>query len=415
MTNDDSVLEGPRATARRPVLVETGAVRETHDPAAERLIGHYRGETAGPTLLCVAGIHGNEPAGVFALRRVLDELNRLRPPFAGDLVGIAGNLSALACGQRYVDKDLNRQWRPGLIDDLRHRDWQTGHACEDSELLELRDAIHDAIAARRGPVYFVDLHTVSGRSAPFGVISDTLPNRAFALHFGVPIILGLDERVEGSLPEYVYKLGCVTLGFEAGRHDDPASIDLHEAAIWIGLHAAGNLRNGGGPPLEPCVRRLAAATAGIPRFLEIVGRYRIEDRAAFEMCPGFENFQAVVAGELVAVDRGAEVRVDEPACLFMPLYQREGDDGFFLARRVRPFWLKLSSLLRRLRLAAITHWLPGVRRHPTRPFSVLVHPGLPRLRATQLFHLLGFRRRRPENGRLVFTRRAFDVWQRDSD
>ena len=43
----------------------------------ERLIGRYRGVEPGPTVLCVAGVHGNEPAGVHALRRIFDDLERL--------------------------------------------------------------------------------------------------------------------------------------------------------------------------------------------------------------------------------------------------------------------------------------------------------------------------------------------------
>ena len=44
----------------------------------ERKLGELEGAHAGPTLLCVAGIHGNEPAGVHAVRRVLRKCRR--PP-----------------------------------------------------------------------------------------------------------------------------------------------------------------------------------------------------------------------------------------------------------------------------------------------------------------------------------------------
>ena len=40
----------------------------------ERLIGQYRGEQPGPTLIFTAGIHGNEPAGIFALQEVFEKL-----------------------------------------------------------------------------------------------------------------------------------------------------------------------------------------------------------------------------------------------------------------------------------------------------------------------------------------------------
>ena len=45
----------------------------------------------------------------------------------------------------------------------------------------------------------------------------------------------------------------------------------------------------------------------------------------------------------------------------MPRYQSTGRDGFFLGKRVRPFWLKLSKGLRRLRLERFLAALPGER------------------------------------------------------
>jgi succinylglutamate desuccinylase len=408
MTTDEPLAE--------PAIPKTPA-RE-HCPAPQRpprpgrrFVGRYRGDEPGPTLLCVAGIHGNEPAGLLALRRVFDELGRQRPGFAGELVGIAGNLGALDRGQRYLAKDLNRVWDPDLIETLRNRDPHTRPTAEDTELMELHGALRGASADSRGPVYLIDLHTTSSRSVPFGIIGDTLASRSFALEFGIPIVLGLEEHVDGALAEYAQEQGVITMGFEGGPHDDPASIDHHEAAIWIALGAAGNLAGEGRRRAAPHRRKLAEATSGIPRFMEIFGRYPIAPGDAFEMLPGFGNFQPVRTGQLVACDGDTAVRIQQAARLFMPLYQSLGDDGFFLARPVRPTWLKVSRLLRRLRLAAVAHWLPGVRRHPSRGNTVLVHPRIARWLVVQIFHLLGFRRRRSENGLFVFSRREHDVRQ----
>jgi hypothetical protein len=91
----------------------------------------------------------------------------------------------------------------------------------------------------------------------------------------------------------------------------------------------------------------------------------------------------------------------------MPLYQAQGDDGFFLVRRVRPAWLGLSRVLRRLRLERLLPVLPGVRRHPELAGSFLVDRRVARWAALELFHLLGFRRRGPAGERyLVMTRRT---------
>jgi hypothetical protein len=377
-------------------------------------LGRYSGDD-GPTLICIAAIHGNEPAGVHGLRRVFERLEERRPPFRGTLVGITGNLTALAHGKRFLDKDLNRHWKADYIVRIsRHaaagENGKLGP--EDRELLELREAIHDALPETPHPVHFLDVHTTSSQSVPFAVIGDTLPNRRFALRFGVPVILGFEEYLEGTLPEYAYELGCITMGFEAGRHDDPASVDHAESALWVALEAAGILSRRDWPEIKQHRRRLHDVTKGVPRFLEIFDRHPVEQRDAFEMQSGYVNFQSIEAGQVLARDYETSVHAADTAVLFMPLYQDQGEDGFFLTRPVRPFWMKVSGLLRRMHLGAIAPWLPGVQRHPTRPNTVMVEPHIARWHVVQIFHLLGYRHRRSENGKRVFSRRQYDVGQK---
>ena len=50
------------------------------------------------------------------------------------------------------------------------------------------------------------------------------------------------------------------------------------------------------------------------------------------MEPGFANIQSIAAGTLLARDRGGEIRAHEDCLVVMPLYQGQGDDGFFLGR-----------------------------------------------------------------------------------
>ncbi|MHC5001691.1 MAG: succinylglutamate desuccinylase/aspartoacylase family protein [Planctomycetota bacterium] len=379
-------------------------------PPTQRIIGRV-GTAEGPALLIVAGVHGNEIAGVGALQRVIERLRRDATPLRGELVALVGNLGAVATGERFREADLNRIWHPERLRRLEEHRGEEALLAEEAELLELRSVIDATIDRSPGRAYFLDLHTTSAASVPFGVVGDTLPNRAFAMHFPVPIILGIEEQVEGTLPEYAYGRGCITMGFEAGQHDDPASVDLHESAVWLALHAAG-LLDAAVANLEGYRERLARAAEGVPRFLEVRHRHRVERRESFEMLPGFGNFQAVEAGQLLARDRGAEVRAAESARIFMPLYQSQGDDGFFLARPVRPVWLRLSAVLRRLGLGALAPWLPGVRRHPGRELAVTVDPHVARWYVVEIFHLLGYRQRTAENGRLVFARRAYDVGRR---
>ena len=124
------------------------------------------------------------------------------------------------------------------------------------------------------------------------------------------------------------------------------------------------------------------------------------------MQAGFENFATVSKGQLLARDRFGPVTAPQSGIVLLPLYQQPGDDGFFVARAVRSFWLTLSAMLRRIGADRIVYRLPGVVRHPRESETVLVHSVIARWHTVEIFHLLGFRQRNStSSGRLVFSRR----------
>ena len=67
--------------------------------------------------------------------------------------------------------------------------------------------------------------------------------------------------------------------------------------------------------------------------------------------------------------------------------------------------MRVSRLLRNLHLHVLLPLLPGVRRDPDRPDSLRVDPRIARLLPVEVFHLFGYRKRRPEGAVLRFTRR----------
>ncbi len=89
----------------------------------------------------------------------------------------------------------------------------------------------------------------------------------------------------------------------------------------------------------------------------------------------------------------------------MPLYQPQGDDGFFVMREFRPFWLRVSSLLRRARADLLFRLLPGVRRDPDHAGTLIIDQHVARFYALQIFHLLGYRKRRVRDDVLVMSKR----------
>jgi succinylglutamate desuccinylase len=355
--------------------------------------------------LCIGGIHGNEPAGVYALSSVLGQLENMAGEMAGDFVALAGNRAALAEGRRYVDRDLNRAW---TVDRLEHLRNGGPKDAEDREQMELLDAIEDVVDGARGPVYVMDLHTTSGPGAPFSTFGDTLPNRAFAEHIPAPMILGLEELVRGTLLAFLGAHGFVAVAFESGQHFEPMAVDRAEAGIWISIAAAKLLPESRLPMLGEGRRILQREAVGLPRALEMRYRHDVDVADEFRMNPGYENFQHVREGEVLAQDRNGGVKVGEAARILMPLYQEQGDDGFFLVREFSSFWLRLSYVMRRMKLERVSHWLPGVKRDPVEPDTVHVDKRVARWYAKQLFHLLGFREVEDSGAHLIMRRRRFD-------
>ena len=94
--------------------------------------------------------------------------------------------------------------------------------------------------------------------------------------------------------------------------------------------------------------------------------------------------------------------------ILMPLYQEQGEDGFFVVRRVRPMWLRLSEFLRRLNLERYLHLLPGVHPNPALAESFTIDRRYARWFALEIFHLLGFRRPGEAGRYVVMARRAHD-------
>lgn len=376
---------------------------------SDRVIGRHRGDEDGPTLVVLGGIHGNEPAGVHAARRVIAALGRLDPPFRGELITLVGNRQALRQDSRFLGLDLNRQWTRERL--ARFEQTRPGgmKSPEDAEQHELLAELRAAEARARGDLYFIDLHTSSADGPPFLTIGDTLRHRGFALHFPLPVVLGLEEMVDGALLEHMNTRGHITLGVEAGRHDDPRAIDRHEAVVWLSLAAAGLMRRADVPEADARHRMLQESSQGIPPIIEVRYRRVVRPGDGFRMAPGYSNLQAVPKGRLLAHDHSGTIETKEDGLILLPLYQGQGDDGYFWCREVKRFWLRVSAVLRHLHLGSLMWLLPGVRRHPSIPHTLIVDTRVARFYPLELFHLVGYRKRRMHGTILLVSRRPFDL------
>jgi predicted deacylase len=305
----------------------------------QRVIDRMRGAAPGPTLILVGGVHGNEPAGVVAARRVLGRLRDSgHVPAGGEVVALAGNVRALAADQRYLTRDLNRQWQADRVVAARAAMASAAEAvdAETVELAELADEIDRILARRRGPVFALDLHTTSADGFPFGVVGPTAEHRAFAAAFPLPCIVGLEEQLEGVLSSYLGRLGCVTLAVEGGQSQSAAALANLESVVVVGLAAAGLIAPDQLPGYAAARDQLTRARGELPQLIEVVARHEVRPEHGFRMEPGFANIQRTGAGTLLARDGGGEIRAPFDGLVLLPLYQAQGSDGFFYGRELAP-------------------------------------------------------------------------------
>lgn len=370
----------------------------------QREIGRWDSGVAGPTLLVTGGVHGNEPAGVLAAQRVMAELQRRRPEVRGRVIALRGNLAALQEKCRFLSRDLNRGWGQAAIAAMEQRP-EHERSPEDLEQLQLLASFIEVERTATGPILFVDLHTSSAEGSPFLCLADTIDNRRLGLSTGVPIILGIEETIAGASLEWFADRGIAGFAVEGGQHDSDEAIANHEAVLW-GLLVRLAMLPDDFVDLAPHRKRLRQAVGAAPPIVEIVHRQVIAPEDQFCMEPGFLNFAKVHKGQLLARDRNGEIFAPQASHVMLPLYQKLGDDGFFLARRVRRFWLWLAKWLRALHVAAVLPLMPGIRRDPNDHDTILANPKVARWFVVEVFHLLGFRKETERLGRLAFSRRC---------
>lgn len=381
-----------------------------------RCLGRAMGREVGtaPVLLITGGMHGNEPAGVLALQKVFRSLAADDTGLLGELVGFTGNRKALRRGVRFLQHDLNRCWTSDRVEAVRH---STGPLeAEDEEMRALEREIRAVLErAPSGGAFALDLHTTSGPGPAFAILDDTLPNREYAMDLPVPLVVGIEEELAGTVTHHLHDEGFRVFGFEAGQHDEESSIDRAAAAVWLAMEISGVLAKHSRPEVAAARDLLERTTGELPHVVEVRYRHPVAPTDDFQMRSDrgdgqqFKNFDEVEAGRILARDKRGPIHSPEHGLILMPLYQLQGEDGFFIVRPLRPAWLKLSARLRRMNGERILPWLPGVKPHPELNDTFVVDRRWARFLARELFHLLGYRRRGPMGRFLIMTRRPHDV------
>ena len=298
---------------------------------SSRIIDSFPAQGAPPRLVVFAGVHGNEPSGVLALQRVFEQLRAQHIPLSGQLVGVLGNMEALRQEVRYVNEDLNRLFLPSRIEQAREDpDAQT---FETLELLSICDLVDSLEARTEDELFFVDCHTTSSASIPFISLNEGFPSSLqMAQRIPVATVIGAEKEIKGCLAEWLNRRGWTGFTYEAGQHQAAISVDNQEAVIWLALRHAGCINESQAQPYLDRARATLQQQGTQQEVYRLLSAYHIRDDEAFRMEPGFRNLQLVRQGERLATSDGEPVVAPQDAYLLMPLYQPQGNFGFFLVQ-----------------------------------------------------------------------------------
>ncbi len=354
-----------------------------------RIIGKIEGDKTKPTIVFFGGIHGNETSGIFALQEVFKTIESLN--IEGNIYGLSGNLKALELNKRFIDEDLNRIWTHTKLNLIKEKGNLNTEEQEQAELFEI---LKEILIRNSGPFYFIDFHTTSSRTLPFITINDALINRKFSKQFPVPIVLGIEEYLNGPLLSYINELGYVSLGFESGQHDEENAITNHISFAYLAFAFTKILCEKDIPDLNKHYNSLKRASENETEISEVVHLHKIQKNETFKMLNGFKSFQNIKKGTKLAISNNQEIVSEHNATLFMPLYQEVGDDGFFIIRKIRPFFLGLSAVLRRFEADNLLVLLPGITWEDKRKHVLQVNLKVAKFLAKPIFHLLGYRNKK---------------------
>ena len=293
-----------------------------------RIIGEYTSGKFGPLLFITAGVHGNEPSGVQAIMRVFKALNSCKAKINGRIVGVIGNTNALNKNVRYIDEDLNRTWTE---DNISLKNVHTSEQIEMHEIIKILQQYPEADYTKR---YFMDCHTTSSDSLPYVSVQLVNDNNKWAHNFPTYIVQGFSDIVYGAIDHYFSRIGITGFTFEAGQHTSKTSVENHEGMIWLALKEACELDLNILPNYPSCVEKFAETNAPDQKTFKIIYRHGLEAEDQFKMVPGFKNFQKIYKGDLLAFKNESEIKSEWDARIFMPLYQSQGNDGFFVIEKV---------------------------------------------------------------------------------
>jgi len=306
----------------------------------------YHGLEAGPKLIVLGAVHGNETCGTQGIARVLGELDR------GELRILRGavtfvpvtNPLAYLRGQRAGDRNLNRNLGPKEAP----QDYEDRIANALCPLLAAHEVLLDLHSFHTGGEPFAMLGP-QDNTGPLEPFAHAAAEEAMALRLGARRLVegwldtyaaGVRTRLARTAPteraqllstdpdygvgttEYMRRMGGYAITLECGQHEDPAAPDFAWRAIRNTLAHLG---------LTDETRPPARSDCELLKLVEVIDRLHAGDTFARP----WASFDPVSAGELIGTrEDGSEVRARRDGFIVFPNpAATPGNEWFYFAQR----------------------------------------------------------------------------------
>lgn len=256
----------------------------------------------GPSLAVFAGVHGNEKAGVWALRELLPKLQ----PTRGTLYLAFANPPAIEKDVRLIGKNLNRCFYKG----------NQGNTYEDKRAKELMVILDECEA-------LLDLHAFNDkRGEPFIICEENALNIATKLD---PTIISTNwsEAEPGGSDGYMYKTGKIGVCLECGPISKSKQYQpLAEKTIKQFLRHFQMLDTD--VEFSTSSKRIVRANYSV-----------IRTSKDYYLKPGMTNFQKLRAGEVYSRQDNKDFIAQKGECIIFPRPDAKiGAEAFVIGREV---------------------------------------------------------------------------------
>lgn len=299
-----------------------------------RIINEKSGSDKKILMIVIGGIHGNELSGIKAINSVFNSLEQDDIPVHGKIIGIAGNLQAIEEKRRFLNYDLNRCWTQEFIDETLAKPLSLFEK-EDIELKELYHLISDLLSEGYQQTIIVDLHATSADNGNFIVHAGMPAYDSVVKSLKLPIVMNLDDYIHGTLLRYFKRPNVTAFAFEGGQIGSDKTTEVHTYGLWQLMAESGLIDEQHDLSMLLHYQELVGSMKkNQPHILRVLHRHEVKPKDYFHMKPGFDSFQLVEKGELLAEDKSGEITAPIEGRIFMPLYQAAGDDGFFIVEEV---------------------------------------------------------------------------------